>query len=166
MFGSQKSAAQAYASVGVETGVVAASPHKLIVMLFDGAITAISNALQMLNAGDIAGKGASISHAITIIDSGLNASLDKKVGGEIAESLSALYSYMANRLLEANLQNDATMLHEVHRLLMDLRSAWIAIDDTQAPAGERVAPVTTLAPVAKKSGYETFAPRSAVFLSA
>jgi flagellar protein FliS len=62
MFGSSKSyGASAYTKIGVETGVIAASPHKLIVMLFDGAITAIGNALQQMQKGEIAAKGKSIS---------------------------------------------------------------------------------------------------------
>mgnify|MGYP003485744070 CR=1 FL=1 len=66
MLGSMKSGASAYAKVGVETGVVAASPHKLISMLFEGAIVAIRAAGQQMQAGDIEGKGKSISKAIDI----------------------------------------------------------------------------------------------------
>ncbi|MGM3372105.1 flagellar protein FliS, partial [Escherichia coli] len=44
MFGSMKRGANAYANIGVETGVIAASPHKLITMLFDGALVAIARA--------------------------------------------------------------------------------------------------------------------------
>lgn len=84
MFGSsQARGANAYAKVGIETGVIAASPHKLIVMLYDGAITSITNALNFIEAGNIASKGQSISKAIAIIENGLRASLDKKVGGEL-----------------------------------------------------------------------------------
>jgi flagellar secretion chaperone FliS len=133
MFGSPQSGANAYAKVGVETGVSAASPHKLIVMLFEGAIVAVSTAVQHMKAGNIPGKGQSISKAILIIDSGLRASLDKKGGGEIAMNLDSLYEYMSNRLLEANLKNQPELLEEVHRLLKDLSAAWDAIGDI-APA--------------------------------
>jgi flagellar protein FliS len=139
MFGTMKSGASAYAKVGVETGVAAASPHKLIVMLLDGAQIAIANALQYMRASDIPAKGKAISKAILIIDGGLRASLDKKVGGEIAANLDGLYEYMSNRLLMANLQNDAGMLDEVRNLLLDIRSAWVAID---APAAPVAAPIT------------------------
>lgn len=134
MFGSPHSGANAYAKVGVETGVVAASPHKLIVMLFDGALLALSTALQHMNTGNIAGKGQSISKAIAIIDSGLRASLNKEAGGEIAESLDALYEYMSNRLLLANLNNSPEQIEEVQRLLKDLKAAWEAIDPSAAAA--------------------------------
>lgn len=72
MFSSSGKAAQAYARVGVETGVVAASPHKLIVMLFDGALLAITNARQQMAAGQVAEKGTSISRAIDIVSCGLH----------------------------------------------------------------------------------------------
>jgi flagellar protein FliS len=132
MFGSRQSGVSAYAKVGIETGVTAASPHKLIVMLFDGALTAMSTALKHMEAGNIPGKGIAISKAIMIIDSGLRASLDKKVGGDIAEGLDALYEYMGARLLQANLKNDLAALEEVQRLLADLRDAWNAIADNPA----------------------------------
>lgn len=140
MFGTARSGANAYAKVGVETGVIAASPHKLIVMLFDGAISSIATAQTHINAGNIAGKGQSISKAISIIDDGLRASLDKKVGGEIALSLDALYEYMSKQLLLANLHNDISKLEEVQRLLNDLKGAWLAIDPVAENAAPSVAP--------------------------
>jgi flagellar protein FliS len=117
----------AYAKVGLETSVVAASPHELIVLLFDGALAAIRSALSQMKAGSIPEKGASISKAIEILNGGLRASLDKKAGGEIAASLDGLYVYMTERLLQANLHNDPARLEEVLGLLSDLRSAWCQI---------------------------------------
>ena len=136
MFGSASSGVSAYSKIGVETGVLAASPHKLIVMLFDGAIVALSNALAQMQAGDIPSKGKSISKAIAIIDNGLRASLDKRVGGEIAINLDALYEYMSRQLLMANLHNDESKITEVQILLRDLKGAWEAISpsDTMSPA--------------------------------
>jgi flagellar protein FliS len=140
MFGSTTSGANAYAKVGMETGVVAASPHHLIVMLFEGAIIAVKTATQEMAAGNIAAKGQSITKAISIIDRGLRASLDKKVGGEIATNLDSLYGYMSNLLLMANLKNEPAKLEEVLKLLVDLKDAWNAIDD-QPDDVEQSAPV-------------------------
>ena len=135
MFGSRQTGVSAYAKVGMETGVVAASPHKLIVMLFDGALVALNAALTGMRSGNIGEKGKSISKAIMIIDSGLRAALDKKAGGEIAEGLDALYEYMSARLLTANINNDVAIIEEVQRLLTELRDAWNAIADTPAASG-------------------------------
>jgi len=146
MFGSRQSGASAYANIGMETGVAAASPHKLIVMLFDGALQAVANGLAGMRSGDLTLKGKSISHASLIIDSGLRAALDKKAGGEIAEGLDALYQYMGERLVAANLKNDAVLLLEVQRLLTELRDAWNAIADAPAVTGQNAAPSTTPIP--------------------
>jgi flagellar protein FliS len=132
MFGTMKRGVNAYANVGLETGIASASPHKLIVMLYDGALVALLGARSNIAAGNIAAKGAAISKAITIIDNGLRASLDKSAGGEIAENLDALYDYMSRRLLQANLKNDVAIVDEVHGLLADLRGAWVAIGDKAA----------------------------------
>ncbi|HAT30292.1 MAG TPA: flagellar export chaperone FliS [Janthinobacterium sp.] len=134
MFGSRQSGLNAYAKVGIETGVISASPHKLIVMLFDGAIVSLGAALGHMRAGRVAEKGKAISHAILIVESGLRASLDKNGGGEIAESLDALYEYISGRLLLANLKNQPELLEEAQRLLTDLRGAWNAIGDLPAVA--------------------------------
>ncbi len=140
MFGTAKYGANAYANVGVETGVAAASPHKLIVMLFDGAIAAISNAQQYMQNGNITEKGKAISKAISIIDNGLRASLDKKVGGTIAQNLDALYEYMTHRLLLANLNNQPEMLNEIHGLLKELKQSWETIGEVPAVAPLASAP--------------------------
>ncbi len=133
MFGSAFRGANAYAQVGLETQVVAASPHKLITLLFDGAMTAITNAIRQMSEEDVAAKGKSISHAILIIESGLKGALNIKAGGEIAANLEALYEYMGQRLLQANLENNQEKLKEVHRLLGELKSAWESIDPTRQP---------------------------------
>lgn len=117
-------AVNAYARIGVETGVVSATPHQLILMLYRGAIAAIASAQQHLRLKNIAARGETISKAISIIDGGLKASLDLSVGGELAQNLSQLYVYMGNRLLHANINNDHAALEEVRQLLLQLMSAW------------------------------------------
>lgn len=143
MFGTMKRGVNAYANVDLDTSIDSASPHKLIVMLYDGALATLLNAKLNMKAGNIAIKGQAISKAISIIDNGLRASLDKKAGGEIAGNLDALYDYMSRRLLQANLKNDVGIIEEVHRLLADLRGAWVAIGDkVNQPAANASAPMT------------------------
>lgn len=117
----------AYGQAQVDSGLAAASPHKLISMLYEGALVAIANANVHLERGDIAGRGAAISKAIAIIDEGLKISVDLEAGGELAENLKALYEYMTYRLLTANLTADRAALDEVGALLRELKGAWDAI---------------------------------------
>lgn len=116
--------ANAYARVGVETGVMSASPHQLIVMLFEGAQTALRAARLHMQQGNVTEKGKSISKAIDIVNNGLIAGLDHERGGEIAGQLGALYDYVVRLLLQANLHNDEQRLDEAARLLEDIGSAW------------------------------------------
>jgi flagellar protein FliS len=141
----------------METGVVAASPHKLIVMLFDGAIMAVRQAIVQMKAGELEAKGTSISKALAIIGSGLRDSLDKKAGGEIAENLDALYDYMSRQLLAAHQQNKPEMLAEVVQLLQDLRASWEAI----GTAATQAAPAPKAPPA-----YDALAPRANTYMSA
>ena len=129
-----RNAAQMYARIGLETGVTAANPHRLVLMLFDGAVGAVADADAHLVAGRVAEKGAAISRAIAIINDGLRASLDQTQGGKIAGYLLELYDYMVRRLLLASLENDRAVLREILRLLGELRSSWAAIGNTAANA--------------------------------
>lgn len=119
--------AQAYKRVSVDTGVAGGDPHDLVLMLYDGAISAARQALGHMQAGRIAEKASALSKATRIVDEGLKVSLDKTAGGQLAQRLSDLYEYMTMRLLQANLRNDVSGLTEVLALLEDLRGAWAQI---------------------------------------
>lgn len=139
-FASPRNFAAAYRRVEVDTAVAVSDPHTLITMLYDGALAQIVRARAAMRSGDAAAKGDAIGRAIRIVDEGLKASLDMR-GGELAANLSALYVYMAHRLLQANLRGDEQMLLEVSGLIGTLRGAWVAI----APAGATRGASTVLA---------------------
>lgn len=120
-------AINAYTKASVDSGVMGADPHKLISMLYQGALLEIYNAKNGILRKETAAKGKSISRAMAIIGDGLNACLDKKVGGELALNLSALYDYMVFRLADANIKNDIAILDEVANILTDLNGAWESI---------------------------------------
>lgn len=128
-----QSGAQAYQKVGLESGVMNASPHQLIMMLFDGAQSALIRAKILINQGETATKGAALSKAINIINNGLSAGLDMDKGGELAQNLSALYDYMSRRLLHANLHNDEQAIDEVLALLENIADAWRQIGPNYQP---------------------------------
>lgn len=125
-----------YAKIGLESSATSADPHKLISMLYQGALLAIASAKNGIMREDIPAKGAAISKAIAIIGEGLNASLDKSIGGVLAQNLSSLYDYMVVRLVAANLHNDMATLDEVARLLADLKDAWDSIRPNAAVAAQ------------------------------
>ena len=124
--------ANSYAQIGLQSAAMSASPHQLITMLFDGAHTAITMAHHHMVNKEIAAKGKAISKAINIVDNGLKASLDAEAGGkagaELVGNLSALYDYIIQRLMYANLRNDPKLLDEADRLLNNISSAWREID--------------------------------------
>lgn len=116
--------ANAYARISIESGVMSASPHQLIVMLFDGAIASIRTARIHMEADNTAEKGKAISRSMDIINNGLLAALDAEKGGEIAERLASLYDYVTRQLLAANLHNDIACLDQAEAILNDLAGAW------------------------------------------
>lgn len=114
----------AYKKVSVESEIQGADPHKLIIMLFDATEVALTNAKEQIANKDIVGKSDSINKAIQIILEGLAGSLNIEQGGELAERLLALYSYMVSRLIHANVHQDIPSIEEVQRLLADISAAW------------------------------------------
>jgi flagellar protein FliS len=139
MFGARPNAAKAYSTVGIETSVQSASPHQLIILLFEGAREAVVIARAGIESGNVPQKGMAITKAIDIILNGLRASLNLEEGGNLAQNLYALYDYMARRLLHANLRNDKAALDEVLNLLSEIHGAWAAIGD-KAATGEQKNP--------------------------
>ena len=123
---------QAYAKIGIESAVMSASQQQLVVMLFDGALSALVRARLFMQDGNLEGKGNSISRAINIIESGLKQGLDENSDDELAQNLMGLYSYMVRRLLKANLHNDVAAIEEVEALLRNIADAWKEV--VQAPA--------------------------------
>ena len=138
MYPNSMDPAAAYRKVGLETQLDSASPHKLILMLFEGAQIAASNAKHHMNEGNLAEKGKAISKCIEIISAGLQASLDHDSGGDLATRLDALYEYMGRRLLYANLKNDTSALTEVTALLAELKGAWEQIEVSAAGKDQEV----------------------------
>lgn len=130
---------KAYSDTDYESMVDQASPHGLILLLFDGAIQAIAKASFAIKTNDVAAKCKAITHAYSIIQSGLQLSLDMKVGGELATNLNDLYDYILDRLLVANIKNEVEALEESSRLLGELRGAWASIDDKKNEIVKRMA---------------------------
>jgi flagellar protein FliS len=126
--------ANAYSQVSLETAVQSADPHQLILMLYDGALMALAQAVVAMEQKDIPKRAQSISRAIAIIHDGLHASLDVEAGGELGERLAALYDYMVERLTQANATNNAAAVQEVSGLLRTLREAWAEMPRQQAAA--------------------------------
>jgi flagellar secretion chaperone FliS len=132
MFGTHSAGINQYKQVGIETRVAAANPIELVVLLYEGAITACNEAIPYIQKNDYQNKSHFIFKAVRIIQAGLRISLDKKAGGRIAEDLDSLYAYMINLLIKANINNDSKDIKEVIRLLNELKEAWQAISKTDA----------------------------------
>jgi flagellar secretion chaperone FliS len=116
--------ANAYATVGLESGILAASAYQRIIMLFDSYQAAIRLARLHMQAGDVAGKGRAITKAVNIVSRGLRGSLDKERGGDVAANLERLYDVVVRLLLRASLHNDEEALNTAADVIENIASAW------------------------------------------
>lgn len=115
-----------YQAVAAHGGVAAADPHRLVLMLMDGALERIANARGCTLRGANAEKSQLLHRAVQIIDE-LRNSLDFSAGGELAKNLDTLYEYMCRKLIQANTESRVQSLDEVSALMNDIRGAWLAI---------------------------------------
>ncbi|MGX9461075.1 flagellar export chaperone FliS [Shewanella sp. A14] len=121
-----RSSLQSYRKVSLESEIAVASPHRIIQMMFEGALQRIAQSKYAIQQKNYAQKGESIGKAISII-AGLSGSLNMDAGTEISANLDSLYEYMLRRLSEANVANDEEILEEVSVLLKTIKEGWDSI---------------------------------------
>ncbi len=109
-----------------DAAVTTQNKGRLIVLLYDGAIKFMKLAIKEMEAKNYEAKGKYLNKARDIINE-LNAVLDVDAGGEIATNLRKLYTFMNNRLSEANIKCDPQMVREVITLMEELNKGWKAI---------------------------------------
>jgi flagellar protein FliS len=118
----------AYRKGNLKQDIANADPHKLTLMLLQGALDRIAYAKGAMERKELVAKADFISKANAIIMH-LRDTLDLEVGGEVAENMFALYNYMIERLNDAHFNNDLNMLDEVSSLLTPIRDAWVQIPE-------------------------------------
>jgi flagellar protein FliS len=118
------------------TGVATADNVQLIQMLFDGLQESLATARGHIENGNILGKSNALSRAGRIVV-GLQGALDFDQGGELANNLNELYSYMTRRILHANANNDVETLSEVASLVRDIAEAWRTLPGLLGDSGQR-----------------------------
>ena len=131
-------AIQSYGDVKVTSGVAAANNVQLIQMLFDGLLESLSTARGHIQHNNIQEKSKAIARASRIV-LGLQGALDFEKGGDLANNLNELYSYVTRRLFHVNAHNDLAVLDEIHGLMKEIRDAWEGVPSlvptSSKPAG-------------------------------
>ena len=125
----------------VQTQARSSSPLELVVMLYDGAIRAVTTAHACTVSRDLAGRRTALNK-LTGILAELQSTLDLERGGEVARRLDDLYTYMLSRVMASVASQDPAPLDEVRGLLTSLADAWRQIatappDAPPTPAGSR-----------------------------
>ncbi|HZJ93755.1 MAG: flagellar export chaperone FliS [Pseudomonas sp.] len=108
------------------------TPYQAVELLLDGALECISKALIAQQENNVAQRGEAVGTTLTILGL-LQDSLDKSLGGELAENLDGLYDYMTRRLASVAVDNNPHSLEEVQGIILQLREGWSEIDPANEP---------------------------------
>lgn len=114
---------QQYQAVGVQTSIMDADPHRLIQLLYQGALDNLSKAKGAIEREDIEQRNNHLNKTIQIVG-GLREFLDFEKGGELSKNLDQLYDYVEYRLFEANIHHNAQIVTECIGLLKEVSGAW------------------------------------------
>src|ERR1035438_5553631 len=106
-----------------QLSVQGATPLGLVVMLYDGAIAAMQRAVIAIEAHDIPKKCTHLNKAQAIILQ-LEGTLNHEVGGEVAQTLQALYVHARAQMLKANIENSSEILRSLIEKITTVREAW------------------------------------------
>ena len=116
-----------------ESEVLSADPVKLVTLLYRAAREAVTNAGVALAAGDIPARSKHILKAWEVVHE-LRGSLNHDQGGDISRNLEDLYTYISQRLLDANTEQSQKALDEAGAVLAILAEAWQGVQAHQPPA--------------------------------
>ena len=117
---------QSYRKVSLDSSIAVASPHKVIQMMFAGALERLAQGRYAIEQNNLELKGVSLGKAVSIV-AGLNSSLNMEAEGDVAGNLSALYDFMLQRITDANINNDVKAIDDATDILRIIKEAWDAI---------------------------------------
>jgi flagellar protein FliS len=104
-----------------------ASPIGLVIVLYDLLVRDLKQAISAFASGDIERRTAEIKHSFLVLQQ-LEGSLDMENGGDAAKHLSAFYSTVRCKILEAQIKADPDILRRQIELVLDVRQAWQQVD--------------------------------------
>lgn len=104
-----------------------ASPLQLVIMLYDGAIRFMEAGKYGIEHKDLELQNQNLQKAQRIVME-LMSCLDMDKGGEIAKNLLALYSYVLNELVEANVGDKTEPIDRCIKILCELRESWVEVE--------------------------------------
>ncbi len=133
-----------------EIAVQTSSPAKLVVMLYEGGIRFLRQAVAAIQSKDLLAKRQSVDRAMAVIQH-LQGTLDIEKGQEVARDLDRLYSYITSRVMDGSAKLDVAPLEEAIKLLTVLLSGW---EEVAKKEQETAVPPMLLAEQAANGRFE------------
>jgi flagellar protein FliS len=101
-------------------------------MLYDGALRFMEAGRHAMLRRDVFAQNENFTKAQRIV-SELLSTLDMEQGGEVARNLVSLYTYVYDKLVEANLEDKPELVDECATIMSELRESWVELDRQSRP---------------------------------
>ena len=115
-----------YQSVDLSSRIEGATPHQLVVLMFEEALKALDAMMMAMQRSDYSKRGQSQSRVLAIVHS-LETSLDFEKGGEVARGLAGIYREAQRLVSSGGRDNDAAQVKQAADMLREIADAWSAI---------------------------------------
>lgn len=123
MYGNEDPGHDHYHQSDLAIQAAAATPHQLVLMLFNGLMDELIRAKGHIIAQRYERKAQSINKCIDILNALISA-LDFEKGGELAVSLANLYDFCVYRLYDASHKLSVEQIEQVEGILANLQQGW------------------------------------------
>ena len=110
-----------------KSAVSGASPLQLVIMLYDGALRFMEAGKHAMLKRDVFSQNENLTKAERII-SELLSTLDMEQGGDVAKNLFSIYTYVYDKLVEANIEDKHELIDECSTILSELRESWVELE--------------------------------------
>jgi flagellar protein FliS len=134
-----------------QTDILTADPKRLVILCYEGAIQSLNLAKAKYLSKEYEAKGKAIQKVLDILGE-LREALDFERGGEIANHLDSLYSFMVRHILKADLKKNVNAIDQVVVMLEELKSAWETAFYSLQNKRNVIVPQGELDPIVSKGG--------------
>ena len=126
----------------LEADILSRPKEWLVPLIYEHIVSNLTRAGVQIQRGDYEGKAKSLHKASELVYE-LLATLDREKGGELAERLVSIYTFLGTEIMTVGRTLDLQYLQRLTRIVSDLHEAWVRAAEEVAPRGRGISSLTS-----------------------